>query len=99
MDLVRRLGTMLVFGVPDEEVHANFPMWHFFRKNLTLISSVGPDVTPNFSLAKDMIAQGRIDVTPLVSHVLPFQEMQRAYDLFVERQDGAIKVFLDYGTV
>jgi threonine dehydrogenase-like Zn-dependent dehydrogenase len=99
MRMLRRLGTLLFFGVPDEEVYQNFPVGRFFRQNLTMISSVGPNVVPNFSLARDMIAQGRINVAPLVSHVLPFQEMQRAFELFVDRKDGAIKVVLNYDTL
>jgi threonine dehydrogenase-like Zn-dependent dehydrogenase len=99
LNLVRRLGTVLFFGVPDAELEPNFPMLSFFRKNINLISSVGPDVVPNFSLARDMIAQGRINVAPLVTHVLPFQEIQKAYELFVNRKDGAIKVVLNYETL
>ncbi len=99
MKLLRRLGTLLVFGVPDEALRHNFPFGEFFRRNLTLISSVGPNMVPNFSLARDMIAQGRVDVSPIITHILPFQEVQRAYELFVNRQDGAIKVVLDYDTL
>ena len=46
-----------------------------------------------------MIAQGRINVAPLISHVLPFKEIQKAYELFTNRQDGAIKVVLNYDTL
>jgi threonine dehydrogenase-like Zn-dependent dehydrogenase len=99
MSLLRRLGTLLYFGVPDENTYPTFPVGRFFRQNLTMISSVGPNVVPNFSLARDMIAQGRINVAPLVSHVLPFQEMQKAFELFVDRKDGAIKVVLNYDTL
>jgi threonine dehydrogenase-like Zn-dependent dehydrogenase len=99
MKLLRRLGTLLFFGVPDDEINRNFPIGQFFRQNLTLISSVGPNVIPNFSLARDMIAQGRVDVSPIVTHILPFQEVQKAYELFVDRKDGAIKVTLNYDTL
>jgi threonine dehydrogenase-like Zn-dependent dehydrogenase len=99
MNMLRRLGTLLYFGVPDDDTAPHLPMRQFLRQNLTLISSVGPDYVPNFSLARDMIAQGRIDVSPLISHVLPFEEIQKGYELFVDRQDGAIKVVLDYSTL
>jgi threonine dehydrogenase-like Zn-dependent dehydrogenase len=56
-------------------------------------------MVPNFSLARDMIAQGRINVSPLITHVLPFREVQKAYELFVDRKDGAIKVVLDYSNL
>lgn len=96
MTFVRRLGTLLCFGVPDSANYESFSYQEFFRQNLSLISSVGPDVVPNFSLARDLIAQGRLDVSPLVTHTLPFSEIQKGYELFVDRQDGAIKVVLDY---
>jgi len=96
MAFVRRLGTILCFGVPDHANYEGFAYQKFFRQNLSLISSVGPDVVPNFSLARDLIAQGRLDVFPLVTHKLPFSDIQNGYELFVDRKDGAIKVVLDY---
>ena len=96
MNYVRRLGIVLCFGVPDHEHYEGFGYREFFGLNLNLISSVGPDVVPNFSLARDLIAQGRIDVSPLVTHTIPFSEIQHGYELFVDRKDGAIKVVLDY---
>ena len=98
MNLVRRLGTLLCFGVPDD-VYYPFSYTDFFRLNLNMISTVGPNVVPNFSLARDLIAQGRVDVAPLVTHVLPFEEIQRGYELFADRLDGAIKVVIDYDSL
>lgn len=82
--------------MPDREDYDGFSYSEFFRNNLNLISSVGPNVVPNFTMARDLIAQGRIDVAPLVTHVLPFDQIQKAFELFVDRKDGAIKVVLDY---
>ena len=96
MTLARRLGTVLCFGVPDREYYDGFAYFEMSRNNLSLISSVGPNVVPNFTMARDLIAQGRIDVAPLVTHVLPFGQIQRVFELFVDRKDGAIKVVLDY---
>jgi threonine dehydrogenase-like Zn-dependent dehydrogenase len=96
VQLARRMGTVVAFGVPDGETHPSFPYTRLFRQNITLIGSVGADVVPNYSLARDMIVQGRVNVAPLITHVLPFAEIQRAYELFVDREDGAIKVVLDY---
>ena len=99
MQLTKRLGTLLCFGVPDHENYQNFAYSEFFRKNLTLIASVGADVVPNFSLSRDLIAQGRVDVSPLVTHVLPFEDIQKGYEMFVDRTDGAIKVVIDYDSL
>lgn len=99
MEMVRPRGTLVAFGVPDDEIYRDFSYTTFFRKNLTLIGSVGPEVEPNYSLARDMISQGRIDVSPLITHTVPFQDIQKAYELFVDRKDGAIKVIVDYDTL
>ncbi len=96
VELLRNHGTLVAFGMPDYEVCNDFPIWDLLTKNLTLIGSEGPDPIPNYSLARDMIIQGRIDVSPLISHILPFYEIQKAYDLFVNQADDAIKVVLDY---
>lgn len=39
-----------------------------------------------------LIAQGRLDTTPLITHTYPLQRIEEAYDLFERRQDGVIKV-------
>jgi len=96
IDLVRRLGTVVGFGSPDGGTYRDFPYEKFFRRNQTLIGSVTADPLSCYPLARDMILQGRIDVSPLITHILPFSEVQRAFELFVDRQDKAIKVVLDY---
>lgn len=99
MKLARPLGTLVAFGMPDHVGYDNFPIWDFLCQNLTMIGPSDPDPVPNYSLARDMIAQGRIDVSPLITHILPFQEIQEAFDLFVGRKDQAIKVVLNYDTL
>ena len=96
LGLTKRLGTVLAFGVPDDDVYA-FHYRDFFRKNITLIGSVGPDSPNDYPLAMDMIAQRRIDVSPLITHHLPFADVQKGFELFIDHRDEAIKVVLDYG--
>ena len=95
MDLVKRDGTILAFGVPDDPTYP-FRFGDLFRKNLRLIGSVGPDAQNNFPLAMDMIAQGRIDVSPMITHRLPYTEVQRGFELSLYKKDEAIKIVLEY---
>lgn len=39
-----------------------------------------------------LIAEGKIDTTPLITHFYPLKEIDNAYRLFEEKQDGVIKV-------
>ena len=60
------------------------------------MASVGPDVQLDFPLAMDMITQGRIDVSPIITHHLPFTEAQQAFELSLYKKDSAIKIVLEY---
>lgn len=95
LHLAKHNGTVLAFGVPDEPVY-DFDFATFFRKNLRFISSVGPEAHIDYALAIDMIAQGRVNVAPIITHHLTFDDAQRGYELSLDKQDGAIKVVFDF---
>lgn len=40
----------------------------------------------------DLIAEGKLDTTPLLTHTFPLRDIEAAYDLFENRRDGVIKV-------
>jgi threonine dehydrogenase-like Zn-dependent dehydrogenase len=93
--LVKRNGTILTFGVPDHDIYP-FQFRTLFNKNVTLIGSVGPDVQRDFPLAIDMIAQGRINVEPMITHIIPLAEVQRGFDMAYHKTDNAIKVVFNH---
>ena len=39
-----------------------------------------------------LIAQGKLDTTPLITHTYPLKDIAAAYDLFEHRRDHVIKV-------
>jgi len=95
IDLVRPGGTILAFGVPDEEIYP-LRFKELFYRNLTLVCSVTPEAAKDYPLAMDMIMQGRIEVRPLLTHRLPWTQAQRAFEMFLHKQDGVLKVVLDF---
>jgi threonine dehydrogenase-like Zn-dependent dehydrogenase len=42
------------------------------------------------------IAEGRVNVAPIITHHMQLAQIQEAFDLFSTRQDKALKVFLDF---
>ncbi len=50
----------------------------------------------NFEAVLDLMAGGQIDVTPLISHRLPFDEAPSAYDVIAEDKN-ALGIVLTYG--
>ena len=43
----------------------------------------------------DLIAAGKIDTTPLITHTFPLREIDKAYELFESRRDGVMKVAVE----
>ncbi|MEZ6071823.1 MAG: zinc-binding dehydrogenase [Pirellulales bacterium] len=93
VQLAANHGTVLLFGVPDEEVYP-VPIWAIFRKNLRVIGSVHPNVQRDLPLALDMIRSGRVDVAPLITHRFKLSQAAEAFDLAITRRDNPIKVLL-----
>jgi len=42
----------------------------------------------------ELLARGAVDVRPLITHHFPLSEFATAWETFVERRDGAIRVML-----
>lgn len=97
VDLVRTGAEMLLFGLPDSREPVPFNFHDFFRKRLRAASTYGAQVEPglrSFQAAVELIVREQIDVAPLVSHVLPIEQVDRAMHLAHERTENAIKVSL-----
>ncbi len=103
LDLTRRFSTIVCFGVPDKENHdgvIKLPMMEMQRRELKLVLSVnyGDNPYDDYALALDWIMQNRLDVGPLVSHILPFEQIQRGFELAVDKPiaDETLKVILQF---
>lgn len=66
------------------------PLPDMYGKNLTFKTG-GVDGCDCDKIMK-LIAEGKIDTTPLITHTYPFSRIKDAYDLFESRRDNVIKV-------
>lgn len=95
--LVRIGGEMVFFGIPPAGI-IGFDFERFFRRYARTVTSAGAPMEPgfrSFRLAIEMIRHGVIDVRPLISHVLPLDEIQKGFLLADSKADGAVKIVLD----
>jgi len=93
--LGRRGGAVLAFGVPRKSVYElAFP--ELFRKELKLLGSVGPEVQIDFPPAVDLVANGKIDVSHIISHRMPLDDIQKGFEMADQKRDGAIKILLEF---
>ena len=70
------------------------PLPNMYGKNLTFKTG-GVDGCDCAEIL-NLIEQGKIDTTPLITHRLPLADIKTAYDIFENRKDGVIKVAI-YG--
>jgi L-iditol 2-dehydrogenase len=94
LNLVRKEGTVLAFGVPDEPV---YPLDYetFFRKNAHLIAVVTPDWSETFPKARDVFIAHRSTLELLFTHRFEIHNASQAFMAYDQHADGLIKLLLD----
>ncbi len=96
--LVRQHGDILYFGIPHSST-LQMDYWSFFRKypRMKMISGA-MDEPGQASIwqALEFIAGGEIDVGPVITHRLPFDQVMDAYELQHTRDEGAVKIVVEF---
>lgn len=92
--LVQEYGTVVAFGVPDEDIYA-IEYEIFFRKNLHLVASVTPNWSEYLQKARDLFVQHREELESLVTHRMTILEAARAFELYERHDDSIVKAVLD----
>ena len=90
-------GHLLFFGIPRATTF-DFDFWTLFRKYCYTTSAGASALEPgrrSFHTALDSIANGVIDVSPMLTHRFPFERVMETYELARTRDDGVIKVVIE----
>jgi D-arabinitol dehydrogenase (NADP+) len=88
VEIVRKGGTVLLFGVPPMGTKLELEAFTIFEKGLTLVSSY-TSVRNSFQ-AINLLQTGQINVEPLISHRLSLDEVQEAFEM-IERRDAEVE--------
>jgi threonine dehydrogenase-like Zn-dependent dehydrogenase len=94
VDLVRRHGTVVAYGVPDQPVYP-LQFETFFRKNAALVACVTPRWDTYLAKARDLFLACRAELEGLFTHRMPIREAEEAFSAFERHDPGLIKVLLD----
>ncbi|MDX1388299.1 MAG: zinc-dependent dehydrogenase [Acidobacteriota bacterium] len=92
-ECVDRGGTIMFFALVEPGVTFPVPLADIWNKGVTITHSyAGPP--DDMRAALDLIASGRVDVTPMVTHRLPLAETQEGFRLVVDAGES-LKVIVE----
>jgi L-iditol 2-dehydrogenase len=92
IDMVRKGGTVMMFGVPSKGSKLDLDMGKIYSKEITLVTSyAASDQDTKESL--NLIESSQIDVKQLITHTYPITDSQKAFD-HARSGDNAMKIII-----
>jgi threonine dehydrogenase-like Zn-dependent dehydrogenase len=92
VDAVRRGGVVSIVGVYGMS-YDNFPIGQLFDKGIRLAMGQAPVHAVIDELLDDVRA-GELRADDVISHQRPLSDVVEAYEMFLEKRDGCVKVVL-----
>ena len=91
--MVKKGGKISLLGVPEAEVQEPVPFKQIVHDEIMI---TGSRADPNTMWrAIEMIAAGKLNVQDLITHKFSIDSYQEALDVFINRNDGAVKVIIE----
>jgi len=96
-NVLRVKGQAVIFGMPHGDPVFPFEWAVMYNRLPNIIvtnSARGGDIVPAVHTCVDLVGQGKLDMSYMVSHRLPLTDVGRAYELFSGRKENAVKVLI-----
>lgn len=93
LQMVRNGGTAALLGIPSDNVNINLAERIIF-KGLTVLGVNGRRMFETWYQTQALVKSGRVDLRAIISHVLPYTQFDRAFELM--RSGEAAKIVLDF---
>src|SRR5579863_7671605 len=93
LQMVRNGGTAALLGIPSDSVNINLAERIIF-KGLTVLGINGRRMFETWYQTQALVKSGRVDLRPIITHVLPWTQFDRAFELM--RTGEAAKIVLDF---
>ena len=85
-------GTLSSLGVYADDLTIPIAAFHAGLGDHKIITSLCPGGKERMRRLMNVIASGRIDLEPLVTHRFRLEQIEEAYELFANQRDGVLKV-------
>ena len=89
---VRPGGTMSSLGVYSGKLVAPYDALHAGLGDQRIVTTLCPGGKERMRRLLAMVENGRVDLTPLVTHHFSLEQLPEAFDLFSRQADGVMKV-------
>jgi len=90
--MVRNGGTAALLGIPSDNINLNLAERIIF-KGLRVLGINGRRMFETWYQTQALVRSGRVDLRPIITHVLPFEQFDRAFELM--HSGEAAKIVLD----
>ncbi|SHE50783.1 Threonine dehydrogenase [Kaistia soli DSM 19436] len=85
-------GTLSSLGVYSTDLKIPLAAFSAGLGDNKIVTSLCPGGKERMRRLMSVVASGRIDLTPLVTHRFKLDDIEAAYDLFAHQRDGVLKV-------
>jgi alcohol dehydrogenase len=85
-------GTLSSLGVYSDDLKIPLAAFHAGLGDNKIVTSLCPGGKERMRRLMNVIAGGRLDLGPLVTHHYKLDDIEAAYDLFANQRDGVLKV-------
>lgn len=92
IDMVRKGGSVMMFGVPSKDSRLNLDMNKIYSKEITLVTSYAASDNDTKEALR-LIESSKIDVKQLVTHTYTISDSQKAFD-HARSGDNAMKIII-----
>jgi len=93
INLVRKGGTIVMFGVPSKDASIDINMSNVYSKEITITTTyAASDIDTKNAL--ELIASGTIDVKSLITHKYTLEDSQKAFE-HAKTGDNAMKSIIE----
>ncbi len=92
IDMTRKGGTVMMFGVPSKGAKLDLDMSKIYSKEITLVTSYAASDSDTEE-ALDLIESSQIDVKQLITHTYAISDSQKAFDQ-ARTGENAMKIII-----
>ena len=85
-------GTLSSLGVYSGKLQMPYEAFAAGLGDHRIVTTLCPGGKERMRRLMEVVRSGRVDLTPLLTHTYPLENIGEAYELFGERRDGVLKV-------